>query len=114
MAQLGRFRNEREKDYFVARADLIAATDPNTIADAPFLFAPRQLITEVAVRYELFSLIRDASGAIVECGLDKGNSLLFSSIYPQYSSHMQSIAALSASTSSSDFAQSVAKTIQTI
>jgi Macrocin-O-methyltransferase (TylF) len=86
MASLGRYRNEMEKEYFSAREKLVASVDKKTLADAPFLFSSRQLISELAVRYELFSKIRDVSGAIVECGVAKGNSLL---LYSHLSSIME-------------------------
>jgi Macrocin-O-methyltransferase (TylF) len=76
MASLGRYRNEREKSYYSTRDTLIEAVDKAVLVNAPFMFAPRQLISEMAVRYELFSMIRDVSGAIVECGVAQGNSLL--------------------------------------
>jgi Macrocin-O-methyltransferase (TylF) len=86
VASLGRYRNDKEKDFFSARDDLIKSADAKTIADAPFLFSSRQAICEMAVRYELFSMIRDVSGAIVECGVAKGNSLL---LYSHLSSVME-------------------------
>jgi len=76
MAILGRFRNKQEKEYFLRREEFIKASEKIVLADAPFLFSSRQLVCELAVRYELFSMIRDVSGSIVECGVAKGNSLL--------------------------------------
>jgi len=76
MANLGRYRSELEKKYYDDRSHFIAQSDKHSIADAPFLFASRALVSEMAVRYDLFSMIRDVSGAIVECGVAKGNNLL--------------------------------------
>ncbi|HUZ75362.1 MAG TPA: TylF/MycF/NovP-related O-methyltransferase [Stellaceae bacterium] len=76
MANLGRYRSDAEKKYHEDRDAFIAGIDKKDIADAPFLFSTRAMVSEMAVRFELFSMVRDVSGAIVECGVAKGNNLL--------------------------------------
>lgn len=76
MAQLGRHQTNSEKDYFDRRATAIETVPRASLVDAPFLFATRQTVTEMVVRYRLFEMILDVSGAIVECGVAQGNNLL--------------------------------------
>jgi hypothetical protein len=76
MASLGRYRTGGEKDYFNRRTTMLENVPRATLADAPFLFATRQLMTEMLVRVRLFEMILDVSGAVVECGVAQGNSLM--------------------------------------
>ncbi len=76
MAQLGRYRTGIEKDYFKQRAEIVETTPRATLAEAPFLFATRQAMTEMILRLHLFEMVRDVSGAVVECGVAQGNSLM--------------------------------------
>jgi hypothetical protein len=76
MAQLGRYQTGSEKDYLNQRAKIVEATPRATLADAPLLFATRQTVTEMVLRLHLFEMIRDVSGAVVECGVAQGNNLL--------------------------------------
>ncbi len=76
MANLGRYRSELEAKYYAEREAYVQAMDRKALADAPFLFATRQAVSEMAVRFELFRQIREVSGAIVECGVARGNSLM--------------------------------------
>jgi hypothetical protein len=76
MANLGRFRSELEASYYAERDALLEQADRKMLADAPFVFATRQVVSEMAVRFELFRQIREVSGAIVECGVAHGNNLM--------------------------------------
>jgi Macrocin-O-methyltransferase (TylF) len=76
MASLGRYRNAAESAYYAERAESLQEISRELIADSPFLLATRAQVSEMAVRYELFSMIKDISGAIVECGVANGNNLL--------------------------------------
>jgi hypothetical protein len=76
MANLGRFRTDGEKDYYAERQTLAETLDRQALIDAPFLLATRQAVSEMAVRYELFQMVREVSGAIVECGVARGNNLM--------------------------------------
>jgi hypothetical protein len=76
MAQLGRYQTSLEKDYASRRAKVIENVPRATLVDAPFLFAKRQTVSEMLVRFRLFEMILDVSGAIVECGVAQGNNLL--------------------------------------
>lgn len=64
-----------ENEFRQRRADLLTEVQPREIADAPFVFAERQTVTHALTRIKLFELIRDTQGAIVECGVHKGNAL---------------------------------------
>lgn len=76
MALLGRFLSSRETEYYSKRAELLKTTSSSALADSPFLLTPRQVVTEMITRYELFSMAKEVSGAIVECGVARGNNLL--------------------------------------
>ncbi len=79
MNQLGRFTTSQEKDYFAKREKYIESVKNLDIANNPFLFATRQSITDYLVRIDLFRRIKNTSGHIVECGVNRGNSfMLFS------------------------------------
>jgi hypothetical protein len=67
---------DQEREYHARRNALISSCTPGYIADAPFLFATRIQITSMLSRIELFKMIMDIPGAIVECGVFKGNSLM--------------------------------------
>jgi hypothetical protein len=67
---------EQEREYHARRDELIASCTSAYIADAPMLFATRIQITSMLSRIELFKMIMDIPGAIVECGVFKGNSLM--------------------------------------
>ncbi len=84
MAQLGRYQTTVEKEYASLRAKAVEGVPRATLADAPFLFAKRQTVSEMLVRFRLFEMVLDVSGAIVECGVAQGNNLLMFS-------HMSSI-----------------------
>src|ERR1700733_152920 len=72
----GRRRTPQEQQYYEERSKLIAECSSEYIADAPFLFANRIQITSMLSRIELFKMVMDIPGAIVECGVFKGNSLM--------------------------------------
>ncbi len=67
---------DQEKQYYETREALIANCPPQYLADAPFLFATRIQITSMLSRIDLFRMVMDIPGAIVECGVYKGNSLM--------------------------------------
>ena len=76
MAILGRFLSDAEKRYFEEREKLVEQQDPALLANNPFLFANRFVVTEMLLRTKLFEEIADVSGAIVECGVAGGNNLM--------------------------------------
>jgi len=72
----GRRRTAQEERYNKERSQLIAECSSEYVADAPFLFANRIQITAMLSRIELFKMVSDVPGAIVECGVYKGSSLM--------------------------------------
>lgn len=64
-----------EHDFQEQRASMLSKADPLDVADAPFVYATRQNVTASLTRIELFKKILNIQGAIVECGVHKGNSL---------------------------------------
>src|SRR5262245_23659085 len=67
---------DQEERYYTERSRLISECSSEYIADAPFLFATRIQITSMLSRIELFKMVMDIPGAIIECGVYKGNSLM--------------------------------------
>ena len=64
-----------ENEFRQRRAGLLEDIESREVSDAPFVFAERQTVTHALTRIKLFELIRDTQGAIVECGVHKGNAL---------------------------------------
>lgn len=65
-----------EVEYNDKRASVLSKVDAQYVADAPFVFANRITVTAALSRMELFKMVQDVPGAIVECGVYKGNSLM--------------------------------------
>ncbi|MDD1968917.1 TylF/MycF/NovP-related O-methyltransferase [Pseudomonas sp. NPDC090203] len=65
-----------EAEYAEKRANLLKRVDSQYVADAPFVFANRIAVTAALSRIELFKMVQDVPGAIIECGVYKGNSLM--------------------------------------
>ncbi|HCN46406.1 MULTISPECIES: TylF/MycF/NovP-related O-methyltransferase [Pseudomonas] len=65
-----------EVEYNEKRASVLSRVDAQYVADAPFVFANRIAVTAALSRIELFKMVQDIPGAIVECGVYKGNSLM--------------------------------------
>lgn len=65
-----------EEEYNEKRASVLKRVDSQYVADAPFVFANRIAVTAALSRIELFKMVQDIPGAIIECGVYKGNSLM--------------------------------------
>ncbi|OAI93103.1 TylF/MycF/NovP-related O-methyltransferase [Pseudomonas putida] len=65
-----------EVEYNEKRASVLSRVDAQYVADAPFVFANRIAVTAALSRIELFKMVQDIPGAIIECGVYKGNSLM--------------------------------------
>lgn len=65
-----------EAEYNEKRANVLNRVDSQYVADAPFVFANRIAVTAALSRIELFKMVQDIPGAIIECGVYKGNSLM--------------------------------------
>jgi hypothetical protein len=72
----GRRRTEAEEQFFQQRTAALARTDPAYVASAPFVFADRVTVATALSRIELFKMVMDIPGAIIECGVYRGNSLM--------------------------------------
>ena len=88
MNQLWRYTTALEKEYFSKREKFIESKDGVDIANNPFLYATRQSVTDFQLRVDLFQKVKGVSGHIVECGVNRGNSLMLyshlSSIHEPY------------------------------
>lgn len=67
--------SDDEKNYSDSRQELLSKTTANEVADAPFVYTDRQSLTTSLTRIDLFRKVLNTQGAIVECGVHKGNSL---------------------------------------
>lgn len=89
MAELGRYKSKKEKDYQKKLDLFVNKTESSFISKNPFLFTSRQIVTEMATRVLLFQKILNIQGNIVECGSFQGNNLMLfahlSSIFEPYS-----------------------------
>ena len=71
-----RRETEREESYVVDRESLLARMSAADVASAPFVYLDRRLVTLCLTRIHLFEKIVNVPGAIVECGVHRGNSLM--------------------------------------
>ena len=89
MAELGRYKSKSEKKYSKQKKIILNKLNSKFINDNPFLFASRQLVTEIVTRIKIFEKILDVQGDIIECGTFQGNNLMLfahlSSIFEPYS-----------------------------
>ena len=65
---------DNESQYYSLRQELISKADKSRIADSPMLFSDRITVQNMITRYELYKLIKNTPGDIIELGLYKGNS----------------------------------------
>jgi len=68
--------SKEEQDFDALRDKFLDEIDLKSYIDHPFLFTKRQRVTDYLTRIELFKKIRDVPGAVVECGVHKGGSLM--------------------------------------
>ena len=66
-----------EKDYEKVRSQLISSVTKKYISEAPMCFSNRVQVQSLITRYELYKLILNVPGDIIECGVNKGNSFAF-------------------------------------
>lgn len=89
MAELGRYKSKKEKIYSKKMNSLLKKVKPYFVAQNPFLFTSRQLVTEMITRTMIFQKVEKIQGNIVECGSFQGNNLMLfahlSSIFEPYS-----------------------------
>lgn len=63
-----------EKSYFEGQQSLLSRASKELIASSPSLFSNRVGVQSLITRYELYKLILDVPGDIIECGVYQGNS----------------------------------------
>jgi hypothetical protein len=68
---------EQEKEFQRQREDLTRSIDMVGFLDQPALFAKRQTVTGMISRYHLFREVLEVQGSIIECGVHKGNNLMW-------------------------------------
>jgi hypothetical protein len=67
---------DAEKIFYEQRDELLKKVDSKYVADAPFLFSHRVALGGILTRVELFKMMLHKPGAIIECGVYRGNSLM--------------------------------------
>jgi hypothetical protein len=68
-----------EKEYFAKRQEFIKNNErygDGEYLDHPFLFCSRQSLTSSLFRIRIYERILDVHGAIVECGVHRGNGFM--------------------------------------
>lgn len=68
---------EDEKKCFDQIDELISMSPRELLATAPSLFSNRVAVQTLITRYELYKMVLDIPGDIVECGVYQGNSFLW-------------------------------------
>jgi hypothetical protein len=63
-----------ESAFYDSRANLISSASKEFIADAPSVFSSRIGVQSLITRYELYKMILNVPGDIIELGVYKGNS----------------------------------------
>lgn len=71
-----RNQTAEERRFHEIRTDVLGKVPASYVADAPFVFADRVSLTGSLVRIELFKKVLDIPGAIIECGVYRGNLLM--------------------------------------
>ena len=67
--------SQQECDYSEKRDEFLDKVSSSEVASSPFVFSQRQLVSTSLTRIDLFKKILEVQGAVVECGVYKGNSL---------------------------------------
>jgi len=68
--------SDSERAFDSDRENFVKTVDLAKYIDDPFLFTKRQRVTDYLTRIELFKKIVSVEGAVVECGVHKGGSLM--------------------------------------
>ena len=68
--------SDLERAFDSDREKFAKTVDLEKYIDDPFLFTKRQRVTDYLTRIELFKKIVTVEGAVVECGVHKGGSLM--------------------------------------
>jgi len=68
---------DAELTYAQSISQLREAASKEYIADAPMCFSNRVAIQALVTRYELYKMILEVPGDVIECGVYKGNSFAF-------------------------------------
>lgn len=68
---------EQERNYDDSRFELIAESTKEFIANSPSVFATRVGVQSLITRYELYKMVLDVPGDIIECGVYQGNSFMW-------------------------------------
>jgi hypothetical protein len=71
-----RRQTPQEQQFDRTRREVLKSVSAEYVAEAPFVFADRVQVTSALIRIELFKKVMTIPGAIIECGVFRGNSLM--------------------------------------
>jgi hypothetical protein len=66
----------QEVHFNDVKKNVLKRVSSEYVADAPFVFNSRAGVSSILTRIELFKLVLNIPGAIIECGVYRGNSLM--------------------------------------
>lgn len=81
--------SEREVEFDKLRNAILLETPAIEVANNPMLWIDRRTFTNILTKIEMFKLVRNVQGSIVECGVYQGNGL---STYYHLSSILEPVA----------------------
>ena len=67
-------RTKNENDIVLHLEKILKKVDSSEILKSPFNFLPRQTVTSMLTRIDLFRMIENINGSIIECGTHRCNS----------------------------------------
>ena len=62
-----------EIEFRKQRLEMFGEMSAADVAEAPFVYLDRQLVTLILTRIHLFEKILNVHGSVVECGVHRGN-----------------------------------------
>ena len=68
---------DKELAFDAARDDLIKQSTKEFVANSPSVFSTRVGVQSLITRYELYKMVLNVPGDIIECGVYQGNSFLW-------------------------------------
>ncbi len=68
---------DQEQIFNDSRSELIRESPKEFIANSPSVFATRVGVQSLVTRYELYKMVLDIPGDIIECGVYQGNSFMW-------------------------------------
>ena len=81
--------SEREVEFNQKRSALLSGISAVEVANNPMLWMDRRTFTNILTKIDMFKMVKNVQGSIVECGVYKGNGI---STYSHLSSILEPVA----------------------